>query len=63
VTEETRAVSTPPGPTIERFRDGWVVVDRGGVISTPSPMPEETARGFARVLRVPFPGDETPGDG
>jgi hypothetical protein len=47
-----------PGPTFERFKDGWVVVDRAGVIATPSPMPEQTARAYARVLRVPFPEDD-----
>jgi hypothetical protein len=57
VTAETRGVSARPGPTFEEFRDGWVVVDPRGVISTPCPMSEETARAYARVLKVPFPGD------
>lgn len=49
-----------PGPTFERFRHGWVIVDSGGTISTPTPMPEKTARAYARVLRVPFPGTSRP---
>jgi hypothetical protein len=57
VTDETRHVSKRPGPTFEKFHDGWVVVDPRGVISTPCPMSEETARGYARVLKIPFPGD------
>ncbi len=52
-----------PGPRFERFRGGWVVVDRRGVISTPTPMSERTARAYARVIEVPFPGDPTLLDG
>jgi hypothetical protein len=43
------------GPTLERFRDGWVVVDRGGTISTPNPMPEAQARLYAQILGIPLP--------
>jgi hypothetical protein len=43
------------GPTFERFRDGWVVVDRSGAIATPTPMSETAARNFAAALRLPFP--------
>jgi hypothetical protein len=43
------------GPTFERFRDGWVVVDRSGTIATPTPMTETAARAFAAALRLPFP--------
>jgi hypothetical protein len=57
VAEESRTVSGRAGPTFEKFREGWVVVDPRGVISTPCPMSEETARGYARVLKIPFPGD------
>jgi hypothetical protein len=53
--------SDGPAPTFERFKDGWVVVDPAGVIATPTPMPEQKARAYARVLRVPFPGDTTAG--
>ncbi len=51
------------GPTLERFRDGWVVVDRSGTIATPTPMDERTARAYARVLRIPFPGRGPGADG
>ncbi len=42
-------------PTFERFRNGWVVVDRSGTIATPTPMSEKTARAYAATLRLPFP--------
>jgi hypothetical protein len=48
------------GPTFERFKEGWVVVDPAGVIATPTPMSEKTARAYARVLKVPFEEDEEP---
>lgn len=52
-------MSEQTGITFERFRDRWVVVDPAGVIATPTPMCEETARAYARVLKVPFPTDLT----
>lgn len=45
-----------PGPSIEKFRDGWVLVDRDGVIQTPRPMTEERARQYAGLLGIPFKG-------
>ena len=44
--------------TVERFRDGWVIVDRAGVISTPCPMSEPTARAYARLLGIDRPEDD-----
>lgn len=44
------------GPTIERFRDGWVLVDRDGLIQTPRPMTEARARQYAAILGIPFRG-------
>jgi hypothetical protein len=51
------------GPTFERFGDGWVVVDRSGTIATPTPMSERSARAYARLIRVPFPGDTATPEG
>lgn len=45
------------GPAFERFRDGWLLVDRDGRIASLYPMPEETARGFAEVMGIEFPDD------
>jgi hypothetical protein len=50
-------VTEDAGSAIERFREGRVLVHRSGAIRTPHPMSEDTARAFAAVLGVPFPGD------
>jgi hypothetical protein len=61
VTGETRRVTEGAGPSIERFRDGWVLVDRVGTISTPTPMTEGNARAYAARLGIDFPdGDAVP---
>lgn len=47
--------SDRPGPSIERFRDGWVLVDGDGVIQTPRPMPTARARAYAGLLGIDLP--------
>jgi hypothetical protein len=44
-----------PTITVERLRGGYVLVDRAGAISTPTPMGEAAARRFCRVLRIDWP--------
>jgi hypothetical protein len=47
-----------PTITVERLRDGYVLVDRAGAISTPTPMSEAAARRFCRALGIDWPFDE-----
>jgi hypothetical protein len=43
------------GPTIERFRDGWVLVDASGAVLTPRPVDDAKARAYAGLAGIPLP--------
>ena len=43
------------GPTIERFRDGWVLVDASGAVLTPHPMDDARVRAYAGLAGIPLP--------
>lgn len=53
---QPNAESVLPRPlTLERVGGGWVIIDASGLINTPRPMTEESARAFANVLGIEWP--------